>query len=204
MITKEINSKISPSRGLRIQEIISNELIGNYRELLLSQIYEWFGEDDVNVVWRIINQMLKRGELVVVADPKNRGRELIKAAFYKQPFDKEMIAAFWVLIFLRDVKAEDDVALITHIPDMGNTCSKISLFFEDSDTETQILYCKQGFERRDYAALQFEESSEEEDVPDRFVIIESEEQIPYIRISNIVAYLMVDEDGTVHVIEDEE
>ena len=36
-----------------------------------------------------------------------------------------------------------------------------------------------------------------------FVIIENEEQIPYIRFSNIVAYLMVEEDGTVSVIDAE-
>ena len=68
--------------------------------------------------------------------------------------------------------------------------------------ETQILYCKHGFENRDYAAIQFNEPDEEEYLPDRFVIIENEEQIPHIRFSNIVAYLMVEEDGTVSVASD--
>ena len=40
-------------------------------------------------------------------------------------------------------------------------------------------------------------------IRDRFVIIENEEQIPHIRFSNIVAYLMVEEDGTVSVIDAE-
>lgn len=34
------------------------------------------------------------------------------------------------------------------------------------------------------------------------MIIENEEQIPHIRFSNIVAYLMVEEDGTVSVASD--
>lgn len=195
------NRKISPSRGLKIQETISNELIGRYRELLMSQIYCWFDKEDQNVVYNIVSKLLKKGVFTVVPDPKNRGRELIKMAFYGQQFDKELLAAFWALIFLRDIKAEEGVSLVTHCPDKGNTCVKISAFFEDSDTETQILYCKQGFENRDYAAIQFDEPDDEEYFPDRFAIIESKEQIPHIQISNIVAYLIVEEDGTVYVID---
>lgn len=197
------NMKISPSRGLKIQETISNELIGRYRELMMVQLYRWFDEDDGNIVYRIVMKLLKKGMFTLVPDPKNRGRELIKAAFYSQPLDKEMLAAFWVLIFLRGVKAEEDVPLVSHYPDKGDTCVKIGAFFEDSDTETQILYCRQGFENRDYAAIQFDEPEDEEFMPDRFAIIEDEEQIPHIRISNIIAYLMVDDDGTVHVVDEE-
>lgn len=200
---KQRDFKISPSRGLKIQETISNELIGRYRELLMSQLYSWFDEKDGNIVYRTVTKLLKKRVFTIVPDPKDKGRELIKAAFYNQILDKEMLAAFWALIFLKDYKAEQGVPLVTHYPDKGNTCAKISAFFEDSDGETQILYCKQGFENRDYAAIQFNEP-EEEYLPDRFVIIESEEQIPHIRISNIVAYLMVEEDGTVSVINTEE
>ena len=184
---KQRDFKISPSRGLKIQETISNELIGRYRQLLMSQLYSWFDEGDGNVVYRAVTKLLKKGVFTIVPDPKDQGRELIKAAFYSQVLDKEMLAAFWALIFLRNIKANDDVALVTHY----------------SDVETQILYCKQGFENRDYAAVQFNEPDEEEYLPDRFVIIENEEQIPHIRFSNIVAYLMVEEDGTVSVIDAE-
>ena len=83
--------------------------------------------------------------------------------------------------FSTEYKGNDDVALVTHYPDKGDTCAKISAFFEDSDVETQILYCKQGFENESYAAIQFNEPDEEEYLPDRFVIIENEEQIPHIR-----------------------
>lgn len=197
------NMSISPTRGLKIQETISNELIGHYRVLMMSQLYRWFDENDGNIVYRTVTKLLKKGIFTFVADPKDKGRELIKAAFYNQPLDKELLTAFWVLIFLRDVKSEENVSLVTHYPDKGDTCVKISAFFEDSDTETQILYCKQGTENRDYAAIQFDEPTDEEFMPDRFAIIESEEQIPYIKISNIIAYLMVDEDGTVHVIDTE-
>ena len=199
---KQRDFKISPSRGLKIQETISNELIGRYRQLLMSQLYSWFDEGDGNVVYRAVTKLLKKGVFTIVPDPKDQGRELIKAAFYSQVLDKEMLAAFWALIFLRNIKANDDVALVTHYPDKGDTCAKISAFFEDSDVEAQILYCKQGFENRDYAAIQFNEPDEEEYLPDRFVIIENEEQIPHIRFSNIVAYLMVEEDGTVSVASD--
>lgn len=202
-MTGQRNMKISPSRGLKIQETISNELIGRYRELMMIQLYRWFDEDDGNIVYRIVMKLLKKGMFTFVPDPKNKGRELIKAAFYSQPLDKEMLAAFWVLIFLRGVKAEEDVPLVSHYPDKGDTCVKIGAFFEDSDTETQILYCRQGFENRDYAAIQFDEPEDEEFMPDRFAIIEDEEQIPHIRISNIIAYLMVDDDGTVHVVDEE-
>ena len=37
-----------------------------------------------------------------------------------------MLAAFWALIFLRNIKANDDVALVTHYPDKGDTCAKIN------------------------------------------------------------------------------
>ena len=153
---KQRDFKISPSRGLKIQETISNELIGRYRQLLMSQLYSWFDEGDGNVVYRAVTKLLKKGVFTIVPDPKDQGRELIKAAFYSQVLDKEMLAAF----------------------------------------------CKQGFENRDYAAIQFNEPDEEEYLPDRFVIIENEEQIPHIRFSNIVAYLMVEEDGTVSVASD--
>lgn len=200
---KHRNMTISPSRGLKIQETISNELIGRYRELMMSQLYRWFDRDDGNIVYRTVMKLLKKGIFTMVPDPKDRGRELIKASFYNQSLDKEMLAAFWVLIFLRDIKAEDKVPLISHYPDKGDTCVKIGAFFEDSDTETQILYCKQGFENRDYSAIQFDEPDDDEFMPNRFAIIEDEEQIPYIKISNIIAYLMVDEDGTVHIVDTE-
>lgn len=167
----------------------------------MAQLYCWFDEEDENVVYRTVSKLLKKGIFTVVPDPKDRGRELIRMAFYSQKLDKELIAAFWALIFLRDIKANEGVSLVSHCPDKGNNCIKISAFFEDSDTETQILYCKQGFENRDYATIQFDEPDEEEYFPDRFAIIESKEQISHIRISNIIAYLMVDEDGTVYAID---
>lgn len=49
---KQRDFKISPSRGLKIQETISNELIGRYRQLLMSQLYSWICEGDGNVVYR--------------------------------------------------------------------------------------------------------------------------------------------------------
>lgn len=107
---KQRDFKISPSRGLKIQETISNELIGRYRQLLMSQLYSWFDEGDGNVVYRAVTKLLKKGVFTIVPDPKDQGRELIKAAFYSQVLDKEMLAAFWALIFLRNIKANDDVA----------------------------------------------------------------------------------------------
>lgn len=123
-MVKQRDFKISPSRGLKIQETISNELIGRYRQLLMSQLYSWFDEGDGNVVYRAVTKLLKKGVFTIVPDPKDQGRELIKAAFYSQVLDKEMLAAFWALIFLRNIKANDDVALVTHYPDKGDTCAK--------------------------------------------------------------------------------
>ena len=76
---KQRDFKISPSRGLKIQETISNELIGRYRQLLMSQLYSWFDEGDGNVVYRAVTKLLKKGVFTIVPDPKDQGRELIKA-----------------------------------------------------------------------------------------------------------------------------
>lgn len=57
---KQRDFKISPSRGLKIQETISNELIGRYRQLLMSQLYSWFDEGDGNVVYRAVTKLLKK------------------------------------------------------------------------------------------------------------------------------------------------
>lgn len=57
---KQRDFKISPSRGLKIQETISNELIGRYRQLLMSQLYSWFDEGDGNVVYRTVTKLLKK------------------------------------------------------------------------------------------------------------------------------------------------
>ena len=84
---KQRDFKISPSRGLKIQETISNELIGRYRQLLMSQLYSWFDEGDGNVVYRAVTKLLKKGVFTIVPDPKDQGRELIKAAFYSQVLD---------------------------------------------------------------------------------------------------------------------
>ena len=63
---KQRDFKISPSRGLKIQETISNELIGRYRQLLMSQLYSWFDEGDGNVVYRTVTKLLKKGVFTIV------------------------------------------------------------------------------------------------------------------------------------------
>ena len=121
---KQRDFKISPSRGLKIQETISNELIGRYRQLLMSQLYSWFDEGDGNVVYRAVTKLLKKGVFTIVPDPKDQGRELIKAAFYSQVLDKEMLAAM-CLGYLRAcadagfVSAEDEKELMSLIVAMG-------------------------------------------------------------------------------------
>lgn len=192
---------ISPSQGLKIKKEISDNLLGRYQYMLLEQIYCWF-EGYEKIAWKAITEMVRDRQLVLVPGEKN---DLVKVSFFRGDIDEDRLRAFWALIKLKRIQEEKENLINIHIPHNPESCIKISFFIEGSDVETQILRIRQGSENKDSFEVcsmdpKIKDEKEKSFLPVRFVIIDSEEQIPYINIQNIMSFMKVDKDGNVKLV----
>lgn len=202
--SKTIQS-LSPSQGLKIKKEICNELLGRYQYLLLEQIYSWF-EGYEKIAWKAVNEMVRDRQLTII--PGRKGKDdLVKMSFVKGDIDSDRLSAFWALIKLKKMQEAKGNAIKVHIPHNQESCIKISFFIEGCDDETQILKVRQGFEQMNVFEVHsidpdvdWNDEKELKYLPDRFIIIDNEEQIPYIDIPNVISFMKVDQAGSVTMV----
>lgn len=170
------------------------ELMQNYKYLYSDQIYRWFDIDDKFVVKKCIEKILRERKVFYNSDSG-----ILQNIAYYGMFDQNYLNAFWVMIALNNIQKNMGNHIYIHLPNLSkdNTCKKISFFIKPESRESQILVIRKGTEQSSNIEIQMNDCDDERFMPERFILIDSEDQIPYIQIKNVKAYaILTDENVT--------
>lgn len=167
------------------------DIMQSYKYLYSDQIYRWFDSDDKFVVKKCIEKIIRERKVFY-----NTDSGILQNIAYYGMFDQDFLNAFWVMIALNNIQKNMGNHIYMHLPHLSkdNTCKKISFFIKPDSRESQILVIRKGNEQSSNLEIQMNDCDDERFMPERFVLIESEDQIPYIKIKNVRAYaLLIDE-----------
>lgn len=189
-------SEKNHDKGVRIKKEIE-KLLNDYNYLYADQIYRWFDVKDQFVVKKFLKKIMHDKNLVYDADTG-----IIQNIAYYDSFDEKFLNAFWVMIALNNIQKKMGNHIYLHLPSSkNNSCKKISFFITPTARESQILVIRKGEEQSASYEVNLKECTEEQYLPERFILIDSPEQIPYIDIKNVIAYAQVIDDGKVQFIQ---
>lgn len=164
------------------------DIMQNYKYLYSDQIYRWFDADDKFVVKKCIEKIIRERKVFY-----NTDSGILQNIAYYGMFDQDFLNAFWVMIALNNIQKNMGNHIYMHLPHLSkdNTCKKISFFIKPDSRESQILVIRKGNEQSSNLEIQMNDCDDERFMPERFILIESEDQIPYIKIKNVRAYALL-------------
>lgn len=177
---------------IRIKKEIE-KLLNDYNYLYSNQIYRWFDSKDKYAIRKVLNDMVRSKKVVYDSESG-----IIQNIVYYDSLEEKSLNAFWVMIALNNIQKDMGNNIYLHLPhSKENTCKKISFFITPSSRESQILVIKEGEEESANYEINSKDCRDKRYMPERFILIESTDQIPYIQIDNIVAYVLLMNDGKV-------
>ena len=186
---KERQSESDKRHGkvLDVKKEIEN-LMQNYKYLYADQIYRWFDDDDKFVVKKCIEKIIRERKVFY-----NTDSGILQNIAYYGMFDQDFLNSFWVMIALNKIQKSMKNHIYMHLPHLSkdNTCKKISFFIKPDSRESQILVIRKGTEQSSNLEIQINDCDDERFLPERFILIDSEDQIPYIQIKNVRAYAIL-------------